>query len=389
MTPSSNQSSAPVEENGHKPFDVERAPLIFLGFDMNIPVDELQETIEAWSKYIARLEQSTYLDDITRTLVLQARLRRGVAYFLLEEWEQALEDLRRVKEVHPDTGGVKIALELLIGSIRLNRGEEDAALPHWSAVLTHMEQAAQKDRKSFPHELWRLYLYRGRLLARLERLQEAVADFDRAAQFFPDCAEVYGLRGLARATLGDVDAGLRDAVHAVELEPTASSYQQRGQVRLLRREYPLALDDFTQALHLAPENAELQMDLLKAKFGMMLDVVMEPTTETGETETPEMEEDSLAQVQQEEIEATKRAQRNNDDNDEPEIATPEQLENRLEEEHFKLQIEYAEQLEEEDEHTCFYNALSSLQASFIPGSYEALRAAFIAAYQYEIARCDD
>lgn len=61
------------------------------------------------------------------------------------------------------------------------------------------------------------------------------------------------------------------------------------------------------------------------------------------------------------------------------------LEDQLERDHYALQLEYAAELGEEDEHAAWYNALNAVPDAVLT-SYDQFRAAFLAAYQREVAR---
>jgi len=61
-------------------------------------------------------------------------------------------------------------------------------------------------------------LSRGSAFLRSNRLDEAVADFDRVISLYPENARAYHLRGLAKASRSDDLEALQDFDKAIELD---------------------------------------------------------------------------------------------------------------------------------------------------------------------------
>ncbi len=75
----------------------------------------------------------------------------------------------------------------------------------------------------------------------------------------PDTALILE-RALSLADSGDTDTALALLTEAIRLDPRVwQAWQYRGQMRLLREEWRAALEDFEEALRLAPEEADLRL----------------------------------------------------------------------------------------------------------------------------------
>ena len=271
----------------------EGGPLTFLGFDMNIPADELLETIAAWSEYIERLTLVAERDSRYRPLIATARLRRGVAYAMLEEWEPAICDFEQLRDM-PEADGILVrSAVLMLGSVYAAQMQDEQAIACWTTALAEFEQASKREAKQLPEQITMLYLVRGMLYGRLERYAEAIADCDRAAGYHPDCAEIYSVRGLSRAYLGDYDRALVDANRSVELEASARCYQRRAIIYRLSGRYDESIADCDRALALAPDDESIRADRLRAVWASIAQVfAAEP--QTGQEEWREQEATPLA-----------------------------------------------------------------------------------------------
>ena len=280
-----------AQATAHRPG--ERGPLMFLGFDMDIPAGELRETIEAWSDYIERLTPAAERDSRYRALIATTLLRRGVAYAMLEEWEPAIRDFEQLRTMPEADGILARSAVLMLGSVYAAQVQDEQAIACWTTVLTEFEQASKREAKQLPEEITMLYLVRGMLYGRLERYAEAIADCDRAAGYHPDCAEVYSVRGLSRANLGDYERALTDADRSLELEPSARCYQRRAVIYRLSGRYDESIADCDRALALAPDDESIRADRMRAVLASVAQVfAAEPLT--GPDEQQEQEAAALA-----------------------------------------------------------------------------------------------
>ena len=101
------------------------------------------------------------------------------------------------------------------------------------------------------------YMSRGSALLRLDRLEEAIADFDHAIQLKPDFPRSYHLRGLAKEKQGSYSDAIADFSKAIELDPEyAAAYYSRATLHTKMGNEDLAVDDIQMVQHLTNTNIE-------------------------------------------------------------------------------------------------------------------------------------
>jgi tetratricopeptide (TPR) repeat protein len=247
-------------------------PMDFLGFDMNIPRAELIETVEAWSALIQRIEPEAERSPRAAALVIRTRLRVGVAYCVLEDWQAAIDALELVRKAQgADPVIVQVATGMLSAAYS-GLGDYDKTLAFWNEALEEFEagEASNKKGEQFPG-VTGLYLFRAQIEAEREQYAEAVADCEKALRYHPAWGEVFSVRGLCRAHLGDLEGALSDCDRSVELEAdSARCYRRRGVVRRKRGEFGEALADFDRALELDPDDRLAQTGRSEALLGLVL-----------------------------------------------------------------------------------------------------------------------
>ena len=100
---------------------------------------------------------------------------------------------------------------------------------------------------------YRSYFGRAGAYQRLERMDEAIADYSQAIRFNPASAMAYHERAVCLARLKQDDRALVDYNRALELAPGYPlSWNGRGVIYLHRKEYEKAISDFTEAIRLRP-----------------------------------------------------------------------------------------------------------------------------------------
>jgi len=278
-----------------------RGPFEFMGFDMNISRQELLETLDAWRDLIKRLSRDAEKDTRAAALVTLTRLRCGVACCVLEDWAAAIADLEAVRDEKGANPALVQAATWMLSSVYGAQGLYDQAIACWSGILSEYEAAGAKKGDALPDRVTMLYLFRGQAYAEQDKWALAVDDCDRAERYHPQCAEVFSVRGLCRANLGDMDRALADCDRAIELEPNAArGFRRRGTVRRMRREFMLAVDDFDRALELDPTDEHARTGRVKALLGyVMLDLLAALPAQAAAPEQEIREEPPGARVEKE------------------------------------------------------------------------------------------
>jgi tetratricopeptide (TPR) repeat protein len=127
----------------------------------------------------------------------------------------------------------------------LARGNLDQAVTLYSEALQD---------KTLPNERRAILLSdRGVAYARLQNPREAIEDFNRAIQLFPEYAAIYNNRGNVLLGIGAVREAMKDFDRALVLAPGyAAAYSNRAGAQLRLGEIDHALADYSKAIRLSP-----------------------------------------------------------------------------------------------------------------------------------------
>jgi tetratricopeptide (TPR) repeat protein len=127
----------------------------------------------------------------------------------------------------------------------LARGNLDQAVTLYSQALQD---------KTLPNERRAILLSdRGVAHARLQNPRDAIEDFNRAIQLFPEYAAIYNNRGNVLLGIGAVREAMKDFDRALLLAPGyAAAYSNRAGAQLRLGEVDLAVADYTKAISLVP-----------------------------------------------------------------------------------------------------------------------------------------
>jgi tetratricopeptide (TPR) repeat protein len=100
------------------------------------------------------------------------------------------------------------------------------------------------------------YVERGNVWEDMGKLDEAIADCDRAIELKPTLYWAYSSRGSSYVKVKNYQDALSDYTTAIDLAPKeATLYASRAKVRFLLEEYDLAIDDLDEAVRIEPDRA--------------------------------------------------------------------------------------------------------------------------------------
>lgn len=98
---------------------------------------------------------------------------------------------------------------------------------------------------------------RGSAFLRLNRLEEALADFNHAIDIDPDYARAFHLSGFEEEKQGDDAGALDDFTRAIEINPEyGAAYHSRATLHTKMEKEDLAVEDIAMVQHLTNKNIE-------------------------------------------------------------------------------------------------------------------------------------
>lgn len=134
------------------------------------------------------------------------------------------------------------------GALALQRGKSDEAIRHYSLALE--DRTLPDDRKAT------ILNDRGVAYVRLGKTREAIEDFNRAVELFPEYAATYNNRGNLLLALGLPNEAMKDFDRALALAPGyAAAYNNRAGALMQAGDPKKAIRDYTQAIRLLPAAA--------------------------------------------------------------------------------------------------------------------------------------
>lgn len=97
----------------------------------------------------------------------------------------------------------------------------------------------------------------GSAYLRLNRSDEALADFNHAIDLDPRYARAFHLRGLVEEKQGDDAGALEDFTHAIEIDPEyGAAYHSRATLHTKMGHEDQAVEDILMVQHMANKNIE-------------------------------------------------------------------------------------------------------------------------------------
>ena len=192
-------------------------------------------------------------------IVVAVALLAGWAYKRSTDPLRAQQSLDAAKQLYDDARYAQaiVACDRAVGlkpdlvEAYLLRGRAHAAVyQHDEAVgdFTRAIALQPADPRSF--------LERASVYVDRKNYGAAIADAKAALALNPKLSAAYNLWGTALRGLGDSKTAVTEFTNAVEIEPTFDNLFQRGATYQLTGDHQRALDDFTQAIALLPDQPQ-------------------------------------------------------------------------------------------------------------------------------------
>ncbi|MFD7027294.1 tetratricopeptide repeat protein [Streptomyces sp. NPDC059917] len=213
------------------------------------------------------------LDDFTHVIEaapenFHALIKRGAVHTDLERFDEALLDFDRALALKPGYHEALLlraylharahryqealadldlmtAIDSFLAALVL-RAEIHSRLGRFEDALSDADQVLDRGTP----ELRVLSLCtRASVLLQYDRLDDALADLERALKMDPNCADAYSSRGTAYQSQGFFEKALADHDRAVAIAPRSpEALIHRGETYLLMGRFMAALEDFDRAL---------------------------------------------------------------------------------------------------------------------------------------------
>lgn len=136
-----------------------------------------------------------------------------------------------------------------------NSGDFPTAEKYWTEMIEQLPENAA------------LWSNRGNAKVSQNKLEEALADYNKAIELAPEAPAPYLNRGIALEGLGQWQKALADYNRVLELAPTdAAAFNNRGNAFAGLGEWQKALADYRQATLLAPDLAFAQANYALALY---------------------------------------------------------------------------------------------------------------------------
>lgn len=206
-------------------------------------------------------------------LLASIYIRRGLAFFLNNEYRLAIEDFEQAIALVPKfiwAYGLRGIAYYLLNEYQLAITDFDYAIKlaprfAWAYAKRGIAYRQLKDYErafeDFDRALTlnpdyaRVYVERGIAYKEIKEYKQAIVDFDRALELDPKLDQAYIIRREMYLLLEDPQQIIEDLDSVLALNPIAWAYICRGETYSQIKEYRQAIEDFDRALTLDPNSA--------------------------------------------------------------------------------------------------------------------------------------
>jgi len=165
---------------------------------------------------------------------------RGLSYFLLKKYEEAINDCNRA-----------IELNLNNASYYYNRACSYYCSNKYDKAIEDYDKAIKLN----PNDAC-YFNNRGHSYFALNKYSEAIEDYDKAIKLDPNNASYYYKRGFSYYALNKYNKAIEDYNKAIKLDPNNAAYfSSRGDIYYYEKAYNKAIEDYNKAIKLDPNNA--------------------------------------------------------------------------------------------------------------------------------------
>ena len=175
---------------------------------------------------------------------------QAFAFEFMGEYERALDLYSRLIDLDPEDPDLFRRRSAVYMSIATEKATSGSASVLYEKALSDVDRTVE-----LSPDWCDEYVERGRILVKLDRLDDARAAYDRALLCDPALLGAYHERAAARQLTGDPFGALMDLQQAIDLAPDrVDAYVQRGDLLNQLDRYNDAREDFTHALKIDKEN---------------------------------------------------------------------------------------------------------------------------------------
>ena len=204
-----------------------------------------EKPIELWKEATSYTDKKDYNKAITlfseliilRPDVIESYRNRGYCYFLLNMYNEAIDDLNVYLSKNQN--------DAMIYEIR---GYSFFNMANFQSALYDFEMQVKLDPTAYS------YFNRGQSKSELNNQVGAIADYTKAINLKPDFSMAYNNRGWCKFELNNFSSALLDLNKAIELDPDNwIAYDSRQETKFALGDLNGSLSDCNKALELNPE----------------------------------------------------------------------------------------------------------------------------------------